>query len=350
MTTSSAVKPKVLRLGKIEFAQAKWDEVAKVAEVIDCTSQNRDEFFEDLKTKYSDITNIARTFASVKQTGRFDEELASHLPPSVKSVSHNGAGYDQIDPEPFSKRNIQVSNVTIPVEAPTADTAVFLLLSTLRNYQIGHNLLVEGKWPIGKCGGAPLGRLPESQVVGILGMGGIGRAIRDRLKPFGFQKIIYHNRSRLSKDLEQDTEYVSFDELISSSDIILISIPLNPKTHHSINKEVISKMKDGVILINTARGAIINEQELIVELKNGKVGSFGSDVFEFEPEVPKELYNLPNVVSLPHMGTHAFEAIKNMEEFVAENVLEYLYTGKVKTIVPEQYNLEIKAEPLVKKA
>lgn len=95
MTT--AVRPKVLRLGNIDFAQAKWDEVAKIADVIDCESQNREEFIKDLQTKYKDITNIARTYASVKQTGRFDAELASHMPQSLKSVSHNGAGYDQID-------------------------------------------------------------------------------------------------------------------------------------------------------------------------------------------------------------------------------------------------------------
>ncbi|ABN66139.1 alpha-ketoisocaproate reductase or hydroxyisocaproate dehydrogenase [Scheffersomyces stipitis CBS 6054] len=352
MTTSTSTprssKPKVLRVGKIDFAQEKWAQLAQVAEIVDCDSPNREQFFEDLKTKYSDVVSIARTFYSVEQTGRFDAELVSHFPDSVRSVSHNGAGYDQVDVEPLTARGIQLSNVTVPVEAPTADTAVYLLLSTLRNFQIGHDLAVKGQWPTAKCGGAALGHLPESQTVGILGMGGIGRAIRDRLKPFGFKKIIYYNRKQLTPELEAGADYVSYDELISQSDIICISIPLNANTRHSINKEVISKMKDGVILVNTARGAVINESELLQALKDGKIGAFGSDVFEHEPQVPQELLDLPNVVSLPHMGTHAVEAMKNMEEFVVDNILQFLTTGKVKTIVPEQYSMDIALEPLVK--
>ena len=144
MTTT--VRPKVLRLGRIDFAQAKWDQVAKIADIIDCESQNRDEFIKDLQTKYKDITNIARTYASVEQTGRFDAELASHMPETLKSVSHNGAGYDQIDVQPFTDRGIQVSNVTVPVEGPTAVTAVYLVLTCLRNYQVGHQILVNGGW------------------------------------------------------------------------------------------------------------------------------------------------------------------------------------------------------------
>ena len=91
----------------------KWDEVAQIADVIDCESQNREEFIKDLQTKYSDITNIARTYASVEQTGRFDAELAQHMPKTLVSLSHNGAGYDQIDVQPFTDKGIQVSNVTV---------------------------------------------------------------------------------------------------------------------------------------------------------------------------------------------------------------------------------------------
>lgn len=349
--TTTTIKPKVLRIGEIDFAHQKWKELSDVVEVVKCESSNREEFFKDLKTKYLDITNITRSFASIDQTGRFDEELVSHLPESVKAVSHCGAGYDQIDVEPFSNRKIQLSNVTTPVEAPTADVAVFLILSTLRNFQVGHDLTVQGKWPTGgKCAGAALGHEPLSQTVGIFGMGGIGRAIRDRLKPFGFKKIIYHNRSQLSPELEGGATYVTFDQLLSESDVICISIPLNAKTKHSINGDTISQMKDDVVIVNTARGAIIHEAELLQSLKSGKVGAFGSDVFEFEPEVSQELLDLPNVVSLPHMGTHTYESIQNMEEFVIANVFDHLYTGKVKTIVPEQYNLQFDETPLLKKA
>ncbi|CCE85596.1 Piso0_005208 [Millerozyma farinosa CBS 7064] len=347
----STIRPKILRIGKVYFAHEEWEELSKLADVVECTSKNREEFFRDLKEKYSDVTNITRTFPSTEQTGRFDEELIKHLPSTVKTVSHCGAGYDQVDPEPLTQRNIQLSNVTKPVEAPTADTAVYLILATLRNFQIGHDNAVKGLWPTTRFAGAPLGREPSSSKVGIIGMGGIGRAIRDRLAPFGFKEILYYNRSRLPADLEKDSRYVSFDDILAESDIICISVPLNRNTWHLIDNKAISKMKEGAILINTARGAIIHEQELLENLKSGKLRAFGSDVFEFEPEVSPELLNLPNVVSLPHMGTYTSDSLRNMEGFVVENVITYLNTGKLKSIVPEQMSHSFEGHhPLLSKS
>lgn len=344
-TTTNSIKPKVLRLGITHYAQHKWDQLSKIAEIIDCESTNREEFIHDLQTKYNDITNISRTFASIKQTGRFDNELAKHMPTTLKAISHCGAGYDQIDVTPFTEIGVQISNVTVPVEGPTADTAIYLVLACMRNFQIGHNILVNGEWPQLKnkkkkkiSHALSIGNSPEDKVVGILGMGGIGRAIRDRLKPFGFGKIVYHNRNRLSEELEAGAEYFSMDELLNQSDIIIVSVPLNAHTKHLVNKSLIEKMKDGVILINTARGAVIDEKVLPELIKSGKIGSFGADVFENEPEVSPELYELPQVVSLPHMGTYTVEAVRNMESWVVDNIESYIKTGKVKTIVPEQYN------------
>lgn len=341
------LRPRILKLGNWTFSEKQWSTLSQIADVVECDSPNREQFIKDLKGKYSQITNIARTFSSVKQTGRFDAELAVHFPPSLVSISHNGAGYDQIDPDPFTERGIQLSNVTVPVEGPTALTAVYLTLAAMRRFQEGHNLLLDGKFPTGKAAGVGLGHDPDGKTVGIIGMGGIGRAIRDRLLPFGFAKFLYYNRSQLSKDLEGVAEYASFDDLLAKSDVVLVSVPLNPKTHHLINKDAFGKMKDGVVIVNTARGAVIDETELLAQLKLGKVGAFGSDVFEHEPEVPQELLDLPNVVSLPHMGTHTSEALTKMEEFVIDNVRSCIETGKVKTIVPEQAKVEFKTAPLV---
>ncbi|GEQ70403.1 hypothetical protein JCM33374_g4080 [Metschnikowia sp. JCM 33374] len=343
----ASTKPKVLRLGEWESSEQHWAELGKIAQIVDCESTNRAQFFEDLKTKYSDITSIVRTFFSVNHTGRFDAELAANLPESVRSISHNGAGYDQIDVQPFTDRGIQVSNITTPVEAPTALTAVYLTLAAMRNFQHGHDLLVQGKWPSGKCAGVPMGLDPEGKTVGIVGMGGIGRAIRDRLQPFGFGKFIYYNRSKLSAELEQGAEYVSFDELLAQADVVLLSVPLNAKTRHLVNADVLGKMKKGVVIVNTARGAVIDEAALTKSLQEGHVGAFGSDVFEHEPELTPELIALPNVVSLPHMGTHSVQALVNMEAFVVKNVQTYLTTGKMLTNVPEQYGVEFKHDVLV---
>ena len=340
-----STKPKVLRVGQIEYAHERWNQLESIAEIIDCTSQSREEFIHDLKAKYLDVTCIARTFYSYSMTGKLDKEIAEAMSPTVKTLSHNGAGYDHIVVDEFTKKGIQVSNVTFPVEDPTADTAIYLMLGCMRNFQQGRELLRLGNWPNNggvEAAGARKGNTPKGKVVGILGMGRIGRAIRDRLIPFKFNKIIYYNRNRLDPELEgTNAEYVSFDELLQSSDIIIVSMPLNESTTHMINPKTIEKMKDGVIIINIARGAIIDEQHLPKYLKSGKISSFGSDVFEKEPIVSPDLYNLPNVITLPHMGTHAIEALKYMEEWVVDNIECFINTGKVKTIVPEQYNMKI---------
>lgn len=171
-------------------------------------------------------------------------------------------------------------------------------------------------------------------------MGNIGRAIRDRLQPFGCGKNVYYNRSRLPEELESCMEYVYYDDLIANSDIIMVCVPFNPKNHHLLNVETISKMKDGVIIVNTACGAVIDEAALTDALKASKVGAFGSDVFELEPKVSPELVDLPNVVSLPHIGTFTVQAMRNMENFVVDKVEKLLKTGKVLTVVPEQSGVE----------
>ncbi|CDO92752.1 unnamed protein product [Kluyveromyces dobzhanskii CBS 2104] len=333
-------KPVVVRLGQVKYAQKAWEELAKIAQVVPVDpSVTRAQFLslcEDPESPISKAEVLTRTFPSVQNTGRFDAELAKKLPESVVAVCHNGAGYDQIDPSPFNQRHIQISNVPELVNNSTADTHVFLLLGALRNFEYGRRLMIEGKWPSsGAAAGAPVGNDPEGKVVGVLGLGGIGRAIVERLKPFGFKKFIYHNRSRLSPDLENGCEYVSFDELLAQSDVVSINIPLNSATKHKINEAAIEKMKDGVVIVNTARGAVIDESALISALKSGKVRAAGLDVYEHEPQVPQELLDLPNVVGVPHMGTHSVETIQKMEEFVVENVKSVIKSGKVLSIIPE---------------
>ncbi|SCU99149.1 LAME_0G02014g1_1 [Lachancea meyersii CBS 8951] len=333
-------KPVVLRLGAIKYAQEAWERLGQIAQVVTVEDNStRADFLkacQDSGSKISKTQVIARTFASVQNTGRFDAELAKALPESVAAVCHNGAGYDQIDVSEFAAKHIQVSNVPELVNNATADTHVYLLLGALRNFEDGHRRMLENKWPSsGAAAGAPIGHDPEGKTVGILGLGGIGRAIVERLKPFGFKRFVYHNRNRLAPELENGCEYVGFDELLKISDVVSINIPLNAKTRHIVDAKAIDMMKDGVVIVNTARGAVIDEQALIEALKLGKVRSAGLDVYEHEPQVPHELLNLPNVCGVPHMGTHTVETIKKMEEFVVQNVESVIKTGKVLTIVPE---------------
>ncbi|AAS54047.1 AFR675Wp [Eremothecium gossypii ATCC 10895] len=335
-------RPVVLKLGNTRFAHKAWDELGRIADVVTVNKAvTRPEFLRMLRDPNSPASRaqvVTRTFASVQQTGLFDRELAEHLPASVVAVCQNGAGYDQIDPESFTKRQIQVANVPGLVNAPTADTHVFLLLAALRNFCHGQLLLRQGRWPDAPVAGTPFGHDPAGKTVGVLGMGGIGRAVVQRLRPFGFERIIYHNRNRLSSELECSCEYVSFEELLAQSDILSVNVPLSSATRHMLDADAIARMKDGVLVVNTARGPIFDEQALIAALQSGKISAAGLDVYENEPHVPQALLELPNVVCLPHMGTHTVESIKKMEEFVVENVHSVLRTGRVKSLIPELRN------------
>ena len=143
-------------------------------------------------------------------------------------------------------------------------------------------------------------------MLGILGMGGIGSAVATRAKAFGM-KIQYHNRRQLPPGEENGSTYVSFEELLETSDVLSLNLALNPKTKHIIGKPEFDKMKDGIIIVNTARGALIDEAALVDALKSGKVWTAGLDVFEEEPKIHPGLLECENVVLLPHVGTGTFE-------------------------------------------
>jgi glyoxylate reductase len=198
---------------------------------------------------------------------------------------------------------------------------MFLILGALRNFNAGMASLREGKW---RGPAATPGHDPEGKVLGILGMGGIGRNLKKKAEAFGM-KVIYHNRRQLGDTLSGGAEYVSFDELLAKSDVISLNLPLNvsvfsftmmvflltsppqKNTHHIIGKPEFEKMKDGVVVVNTARGAVIDEAALVEALDSGKVYSAGLDVFEEEPKIHPGLVKNPNVILVPHMGTWTYE-------------------------------------------
>ncbi|QUC20920.1 uncharacterized protein UV8b_05161 [Ustilaginoidea virens] len=335
--SGKAQKPGVLMLGIIHHAHAEFDKLSELADVTQVTSGSRDEFIKDCDSgKYNNIVAISRTYDSVKITGRFDAELISHLPPSVKFLSHNGAGYDQIDVQPCTERKISVSNTPTAVDAATANTAIFLILGALRRAWIPQLALREGKWR----GASPLGRDPHHLTLGILGMGGIGTATAKRAAALGF-KLQYHNRKPVA-DLEKQfagqnaPQYVSFHDLLRTSDVISVHLPLGPATQGLIGPKEFAQMKDGVVIVNTARGAIIDEQSLADNLESGKVWSVGLDVFEKEPEINPKLVSHPGAVLLPHIGTATIDTQKEMEILVIDNVKSVITEGQHLTQVPEQ--------------
>ena len=219
-------------------------------------------------------------------------------------------------------KGVRVSNVANAVDDATADTNLFLILGALRGFNSGIFALRQGTWR----GNPParLGHDPEGKTLGILGMGGIGKNLRDKVLAFGM-KVIYHNRRKLSEEEEKGVEYVGFEELLQTSDVISLNLPLNVSigsimdihqisdqysqnsTKHMISSEQFKMMKRGVVIINTARGAVMDEKALVQALEDGQVWSCGLDVYEDEPEIHPGLIENPNVMLIPHMGTWTVE-------------------------------------------
>ncbi|KAF1953290.1 glyoxylate reductase [Byssothecium circinans] len=327
-------KPKVLLLGEIEHAHDSWSSLSTVADIVIPRSRNRSEFLGECESGHLDgVLAIYRTYESVCLTGRFDEDLVLTLPASVKFVCHNGAGYDQIDIQSCTHRGIWVSNVPKIVNDAAADANFFLILGALRKFNTPLMTLRQGEWrgrtPL------PLGQNPQGKVLGILGMGGIGGNLRKKAEAFSM-RVIYHNRKPLSEGVAGSARYVSFEELLSMSDVISLNLPLNTETHHKISTREFSLMKKGVVIVNTARGAIINEAALVEALDNGHVACAGLDVYEEEPSIHPRLLANPHVILLPHMSTYTIETRTGTENLTIQNVRMAVEQGTLLNIVPEQ--------------
>lgn len=169
-------------------------------------------------------------------------------------------------------------------------------------------------------------------------MGRIGRAIKARCEPFGL-KTVYHNRNPLSAEQAAGAEYVTFNKLLEESDIISINVPLNANTKHLIDAAEIARMKPGVVIINTARGAIINEAAMADALESNHIGAVGLDVYEKEPEINEKLMKQPRALLVPHVGTHTTETLAKMETWAMENARRAIAGETLLSPVPEHQHL-----------
>ncbi|EER38103.1 hydroxyacid dehydrogenase [Histoplasma capsulatum var. duboisii H88] len=285
-------------------------------------------------------TLITHVTHALQVTGPFDAELLNALPRTLRFICHNGAGYDNIDIATCTKKGIAVSNTPQAVNDATADVAIFLMLGALRKAWTPLSAIQEvadhpsGEWR----GKTTLGHDPQEKVLGILGMGGIGTEVALRAQAFKM-KVIYHNRNRANPE-PKGTEYVTFDDLLSRSDILSINCALTDKTRHIIGAPEFAKMKTGVVIVNTARGAVIDEKALVAALQN-KVASVGLDVYEHEPKIEKDLRDHPRAFLLPHIGTFTHETQKKMELLVLRNLESCVTGANLVTRVPEQRNAKL---------
>ncbi|PHH80925.1 hypothetical protein CDD82_1429 [Ophiocordyceps australis] len=331
-------RPKVLLLGEIKHAHDAWRSISDVADIVTPQAKNRNDFITEARSGVFDgVVAAYRTFKSLDTTGFIDGELLDNMPTSLRFICHNGAGYDHVNVAACTAHNILLSNTPTAVDDATADITLWLLLGALRNLPLSMATLRSGQWR-----GSPplaLGHDPQDKVLGILGMGGIGRCLANKARAAFGMRIRYHNRSRLPPELEAGAEYVDFDTLLAQSDVLSLNLPLNTTTHHTISTPQFALMKQGIIIINTARGAVIHEAALVDALASGRVASVGLDVYEDEPNIHPDLLANDRVLLLPHMGTWSVETQIKMEECAISNVHMAITQKKLRTIVPEQKHL-----------
>ncbi|MEV0283917.1 2-hydroxyacid dehydrogenase [Kribbella sp. NPDC050820] len=259
---------------------------------------------------------------------RIDGAFLDRLP-AVRIVASFGVGYDQIDATAAAERGVVVTNTPGVLDDEVADTALGLLLMTVRELPQAERYLRDGKWQDGPY---PLTRATlHGRRMGILGLGRIGEAIADRVTPFGVS-VAYHNRRRKDVDYRY---YPSLVEMARDVDILMIVIPGGDDTRHLVNAEVLEALGPDGILINVARGTVVDEPALVDALRNRTILSAGLDVFEAEPTVHPGLLDLPNAVLLPHVGSATIPTRNAMGNLVVENILNWVTYGTPVTPVSE---------------
>ncbi len=258
-------------------------------------------------------------------TDKFDKKIIDHLI-NCKVIANFAVGYNNIDVEYAKSRGIIVTNTPDVLTDSTADLAAALMLAASRRLGEAEKMIKAEKFK----GWEPkllLGVELKNKTVGIIGTGRIGAAFAERITAFGTE-IIYFNKSKNSfMDNELNARKVSLNYLLKNSDFVSIHLPLTEKTFHILNKTNLKFLKKTSVIINTSRGEIIDEKELIKLLKAKKIFAAGLDVFENEPKVNPELLNLDNVVLLPHIGSATHEARNAMSLLAAKNVYAVL-SGK----------------------
>ncbi len=249
-------------------------------------------------------------------------DVINRLPERVKMVATFSVGFEHIDRAAAKARGVIFSNTPDVLNDCTADMAMMLLLAAARRAHACDQILRSGGW----TGMAPtwmLGSKVSGAHLGIVGMGRIGQAMAKRARGFDMQ-VHYHNRSRLPADLERGSVFhEDASEMLPLCHFISMHCPLSPETRHWLNAERIALLPDGAIVVNTARGPVIDEAALIHALKSGKLGGAGLDVFEREPQVPPELVELDNVFLMPHMGSATLETRNAMGFRCCDNIDAY---------------------------
>ena len=251
---------------------------------------------------------------------RFDEAILAQCP-GLEVISNIAVGYNNIDVPAATRRGIKVTNTPGVLDDTTADLTWSLLMAAARRIAEGDAYVRAGDWKIAFGVQYFLGQDIHHATLGIVGMGRIGQAIARRALGFDM-RVLYHNRSRLPPADERrlDAAWVERDTLLAESDFVVVMAPYSPATHHLIGAAEIARMKPTAILVNSARGGVVDDAALVEALKAGRIAGAGLDVFEGEPRVNPGFLGLRNVVMTPHIGSATRATRIVMSNTAAENL------------------------------
>jgi glyoxylate reductase len=258
-------------------------------------------------------------------TDRIDAEVIAAAGPQLKLIANFGAGIDHIDVVAANARGITVTNTPGVLTEDTADMTMALILAAARRIVEGANVVQSG----GFSGWSPtwmMGRRIGGKRLGVIGMGRIGQAVAKRAKAFGMQ-VHYHNRKPVPTkvaDALEATYWESLDQMLARMDVISVNCPHTPATFHLLSARRLKLLQPHAIIVNTARGEIIDENSLADLLARGQIAGAGLDVYENEPTINPKLLKLQNVVLLPHMGSATVEARIEMGEKVIINIKTFM--------------------------
>ncbi len=288
---------------------------------------------EDKVYSQSELIELSRDCDGIlcSIVDKFDAETINKLSDKVKIISNFAVGFGNIDIKAAMNKNIIVTNTPDVLTDATAEIAILILLGAARRATEGRKWVDKKNWTW--SADFLMGKQLTDSRLGILGMGRIGQALAERAKSFGM-KIHYHNRKKLPPNLEKGAIYhESLKSLILVSDFFSINCPTTEETKKIINEETLSYFPNGAVIINSARGDMIDDEAMINALKSGKVFALGLDVYNGEPDIHPQYLKLDNVFILPHLGSATEKTRFAMADLAISNIEEYFKTGKCKNTV-----------------
>lgn len=257
-------------------------------------------------------------------TERVDAELLDAAGPQLRVVANYAVGFDNIDVDECTRRGVLATNTPDVLTETTADTAWALLMAAARRIAEGDRFLRSGReWIWGPQ--MMLGQDVHGATLGIVGFGRIGQALARRARGFGM-RVVYFDQYRPPEEVERETgaSYLDFDAVLDESDFISIHVALTPETRHLVGAEQFRRMKPTAVLVNTARGPVVDEQALAAALQQGEIFAAGLDVFEREPDVHPDLLRQERAVVIPHLGSATVATRDAMGMLAAENLIAAL--------------------------